>query len=136
MRTLPTNMPIVYTDGSCLADLSGGWAFVVTVNGVLIATVRGREIDTTNNRMELTAVIEALAFVRDDVTIRSDSMVTLNGARGTWKRNANKDLWSRLDEVMAGRKGLITTFEHVKAHAGDVFNEMADRLAGTVHDQN
>jgi ribonuclease HI len=88
----------------------------------------GGDSKTTNNRMELTAAIEALRLLPDGtpVLLRSDSQYLVNTINLRWKRNANADLWKQLDEEMSRRK---VRFEWVRGHAGDVLNDRADRLA-------
>ena len=100
-----SNIPKIYTDGSCLmipgADNGGrgGWAFTVLENGEQWSCC-GNESCTTNNRMELTAVIEALNFIQgNEYEIYTDSQLTMNCATGSWKRKANLDLWEKYDKV-------------------------------------
>ena len=83
---------------------------------------------STNNTMELTAVIEALSCVAFglECKIFSDSMLVINCATGKWKRKANLDLWKRYDSVVSGKKVI---FEYVKAHNGNYYNEKVDKLA-------
>jgi len=118
----------IYTDGSCLDNPGrGGWGAVIEENGVK-RTIAGREESTTNNRMEMTAVIKGLEAVpeRSDVTILSDSQYVVNTMTRNWKRNANQDLWAKLDAVSADRR---VTWKWVRGHAGNPGNEEADALA-------
>ena len=129
-----------YTDGACSGNPGpGGW-------GVLILSdpptrLRGGEAATTNNRMELTAAIEALAAHPPGTALRvyTDSQYVKNGVTQWvhgWKRNGwktaarkpvkNQDLWQRLDGLAAER---AVEWAWVKGHAGDPGNEEADRLA-------
>ena len=138
----------IYTDGACRGNQSannkGGWGFILT--DTTTGKVRhrwGHEADTTNNRMEMTAAIRALYAIRNrertEVTIYSDSNLMVKGmnewltgwkAKG-WKTASkkpveNKGLWVQLDELSAGHD---VTWCHVRGHAGDVGNELADKLA-------
>ena len=130
----------IYTDGSCLKnpDGPGGWAFCYIPEkleklGKLeskVIIVSDGEKSTTNNRMELTAVIEALRFIGDDVKteykIYTDSQLTIKCATGIWKRNKNLDLWKLYDKYSKGKK---LNFEWVKGHSGNTYNELVDQAA-------
>lgn len=136
-------MLIIYTDGSCLGNPGpGGWAFVAT-DGINTAERSGGEANTTNNRMELTAVIRALSAARrhSEVELHTDSQYVKNGMQSwikNWKSNnwrtrdrkpvKNKDLWIQLDEL-AGQ--IKINWHWVKGHAGEEFNERCDELART-----
>lgn len=135
---------VIYTDGSCLKNPAGpgGWAFVAkeTATGKVTQRADGAA-STTNNRMELTAVIEALAFTPAGslVELHSDSQYITNGItkwvpgwkkRG-WKRAGDKpvlnlDLWQRLDALNAERQ---VAWHWVKGHANIRLNERCDVLA-------
>ena len=131
----------IWTDGSCLGNPGpGGWAFIAT-NGKEIAERSGGESDTTNNRMELTAVIKALTAAKkhDALEIHTDSQYVKNGMDKwvkQWKNNnwknaekkpvKNKELWQQLDEL-AQTKNI--TWVWVKGHAGQEMNERCDELA-------
>jgi ribonuclease HI len=120
---------IIYTDGSSIPNPGeGGWAFVALNYKEREWHVSGGEISTTNNKMELQAVIEALIFTRDkkEYTIYSDSMYVINCAKGKWARKKNKDRWAQYDKVSSGK---IITWMWVKAHNGDKYNEIVDSLA-------
>ncbi len=139
MRTIE-----VYTDGGCHGNPGpGGWAFVV-VDENRNTERFGAEAETTNNRMELTAVIEALQFCNrhfaNAVAIRlhTDSQYVKNGITDwieRWRRNGwrtaakkavkNQDLWRRLDELNAA---VGPTWSWVRGHAGDPLNERCDEL--------
>jgi len=124
----------VYTDGSCLGNPGfGGWACVFE-DGTKMC---GGETHTTNNRMELTAVIRALEK-NSHVKVVTDSKYVKDGIEKWihgWKQNdwktssggdvKNQDLWTRLDELVS----FTTQWEWVKAHNGDTLNEIADSLA-------
>ena len=118
----------IYTDGSCLKNPGGkgGWAFVLLENDEEIY-VSGGESSTTNNRMELVAVIEALKFVKNNnYNIFSDSKLTINCAQNIWKRKANLDLWQEYDSVSKNKKII---WYWVRSHNGNKYNELVDKLA-------
>ena len=118
----------IYTDGSSLGNPGpGGWAAVVVGDGAK-RSVHGRHDRTTNNRMEILAVIEGLKAVpkSSEVMVHSDSQYVVNTMTRNWKRNANRDLWERLDAELAGR---TVGWRWVPAHVGVPLNEEADRLA-------
>ncbi len=118
----------VFTDGSCLGNPGrGGWAAIVRMDGEE-RELQGRAPRTTNNRMEMTAVIEGLASVPQgaQVTVYSDSQYVVNTMTRNWKRRKNQDLWSKLDMETAARQ---VTWEWIRGHAGHPMNERADRLA-------
>lgn len=118
----------VYTDGACIGNPGpGGWAAIVVDNGT-IRMLSGGNRSTTNNRMEITAVIEGLKAVPEssDVTVFSDSQYVVFTMTRGWKRNRNHDLWEVLDDLVSKRK---VYWEWVRGHVGHPLNEMADRLA-------
>lgn len=144
---MPTDLPevIIYTDGSCLGNPGpGGWAAVMLWRGVEKELV-GCAPATTNNRMEMTAVIEALRALKKKchITVYTDSKYVMNGATiwmANWKKNGwktaaknkpveNEDLWRELD-IQLNRHHV--KFEWVKGHAGDPLNERVDKLAREV----
>jgi cyclic pyranopterin phosphate synthase len=88
----------------------------------------GGDPQTTNNRMEMTAVIQGLdqTPVGSEVLITSDSSYVINTMTKGWKRKVNQDLWSEMDRAVGERR---VTWQWVKGHAGHPENERADRLA-------
>ncbi len=127
-RPHPEPQILVYADGSCLGNPGpGGWG-VVIVGPDGKHEYSGSDPRTTNNRMEMTAAIEGLRQLPAGarVLLRSDSQYLVKSINFGWKRNANVDLWSDLDEEIARRR---VRFEWVRGHAGDRLNERADRLA-------
>ena len=131
----------IYTDGACKGNPGrGGWGAWLSVGGHE-KELWGGEALTTNNRMELTAVIEALAALKrhSDVVLYTDSQYVRQGIT-TWIHNWKKrgwktadhkpvkniDLWQRLDQLAATHK---VQWRWVKGHAGDPGNERADALA-------
>ena len=118
----------IYTDGSCIGNPGpGGWAAIVVEDGQERA-IHGEAEKTTNNRMELFAVIMGLRAVRRsaEVTVFSDSQYVVNTMTRNWKRNVNLDLWERLDQEVAKRR---VKWQWVRGHAGNPLNEKADALA-------
>lgn len=132
---------IIHTDGACKGNPGpGGWGALLQYGGHF-RRLKGGERQTTNNRMELTAAIEALKALREpcQVTLHTDSVYVMQGltqwlpgwkARG-WrtadkKPVKNQDLWQLLD-AEAGRHRI--DWRWVKGHNGDPGNEEADRLA-------
>ena len=128
------NYFIVYTDGSCIPNPgSGGWAYEVRNSmDEIIDSSSGFDKNTTNNRMELTAVIKSLQsdYIKSNsvVTIRSDSQLIINTMNKNWKKKENTDLWNDLDEYKKS-KNLRCEWEWVKAHAGIEGNENVDQKA-------
>ena len=133
----------IHTDGACKGNPGpGGWGALMR-SGENVREIFGGELDTTNNRMELTAVIEAfLALKRPcKVTLYLDSEYVRKGitewihgwkAKG-WRTAAkqpvkNADLWQKLDALVAN-SGHQIEWRWVKGHAGDPGNERADALA-------
>ena len=131
----------IHTDGACSGNPGpGGWAYCVSVSPLPL-TFSGGNPNTTNNRMELTAVIEALKSLSAPgyVKIYTDSMYVCQGTQEwlpKWKKNgwktstratvANKDLWVQLDELIQIHR---VEFVWVKGHAGCMENEICDTLA-------
>ena len=131
----------IWTDGACSGNPGpGGWGAVLRY-GAHEKELKGGEPLTTNNRMELTAAIEALESLKRPcaVSLHTDSQYLRGGVTAWltgWKRNGwrtagrkpvkNEDLWRRLDAA-AGRHHVEWIW--VKGHAGDEHNERADRLA-------
>lgn len=118
----------VFTDGACdTRSRRGGWAAVV-VDGTAKRAMSGHEDDTTNNRMEILAAIKGLEAVPlgARVTVYSDSQYLVNTMTRGWRRQANLDLWARLDQEVARRQ---VSWEWVRGHAGHPGNEEANVLA-------
>lgn len=119
-------MSIVYTDGSSSPNPGpGGWGFVLVTEKYDICA-SGRSDFSTNNKMELQAVIEAIKYVEGDIIIHTDSLLTMNCAQKIWKRKCNLDMWKIYDRIVKDRK---IKFVKVLAHSGDYYNELADKLA-------
>lgn len=132
----------IYTDGACSGNPgAGGWGALLRWKDVE-KELSGAEEDTTNNRMEMTAVIEALQALKRpcNITLYTDSKYVMNGINEwlpNWKKNnwktANKktavknvDLWQKLDELIAQHE---IRWVWVKGHNGNEDNERVDELA-------
>ena len=140
----------IYTDGSCLgngkANACGGWAAILTYcdrkSQVHRKEYCGGKVGTTNNRMELTSVIEAIRRLKEpcEITLTSDSKYVIDGlskgwasswrARG-WKKSdgskaLNPDLW---DELLNLCERHTISYVWVKGHAGHPYNERCDEMA-------
>lgn len=132
---------IAYTDGCCLKNPGpGGWGALITQEGNSVEICGGEKL-TTNNRMEMQAVVEVLSRFDSStkVSIYTDSQYVKNGITSwvqKWKANGwrtsdkkpvkNQDLWERLDELCSAGH---VTFHWVRGHNGDPGNERADALA-------
>jgi ribonuclease HI len=133
---------IIYTDGACSGNPGpGGWGAVL-ISGDHRKELNGGEAETTNNRMELMAAIEALNALTkapSEVALYTDSNYVKGGITGwihNWKRNGwktankkpvkNADLWQALDEATNRHN---VSWHWVKGHAGHPENERADELA-------
>ena len=132
---------LIFTDGACKGNPGpGGWGAILRL-GSQEKELWGGARETTNNRMELTAVIQALAALKRPVIgqVYSDSQYVLKGIREWihgWKRNGwrtsdkkpvkNVDLWQELDRLVAPHQ---LEWHWVKGHAGHPENERADALA-------
>lgn len=131
----------IHTDGACRGNPGvGGWGAILRYN-TSEKEICGGELETTNNRMEMMAVIEALRSLKEsaEVLLISDSQYVLKGVnewmpnwkkRG-WKTAARKpvknvDLWQQLDQLIIQHQ---IEWQWVKGHSGDPGNERADQLA-------
>ena len=128
-----------YTDGACrTTDKTGGWCYILVKNDKQIALDFGPVDDTTNNRMEAQACIEALNFCAEngikEVTIITDSQYVIGTASQGWKRNTNQDILGQLDESIGNMDKVV--WKHVKGHAGDKWNEKCDAFAVTASNYN
>ena len=132
----------IYTDGACSGNPGpGGWGAILRYNGAE-KELSGSQAETTNNRMELTAVISALGALKEpcEVTVYTDSKYVCDAiTKGwvySWKRNGwkkadkkpalNSDLWEQMLTLLKTHK---TEFVWLKGHAGHPENERCDRLA-------
>ncbi len=136
---------MIYTDGACSGNPGpGGWAAILQSDG-REKEISGSAPETTNNRMELTAAIEALRALKTkpcEVILYSDSAYLVNafkqGWLSSWKKNgwkrgqrknepvSNSDLWKELDNLQSQHN---VTWKKVEGHAGNELNERVDQLA-------
>ena len=132
----------IYTDGACSGNPGkGGWAAIIIDSNLGQSSISGSESNTTNNRMELMATIMALKKIKNktEVTIYTDSKYVKDGITDwikKWKLNnwknsknkpvKNKDLWVKLDNSC---QKLKVNWKWVKAHAGNKYNNLVDKLA-------
>ena len=131
----------IYTDGACSGNPGkGGWGAVIIDKNESIEKISGSSSNTTNNRMELTAVIESIKYCKNgELSIFTDSKYVKDGIENwikNWKKNGwktankqdvkNKDLWLQLDELNNQKK---IQWNWVKGHAENTYNNMADELA-------
>ena len=134
----------IYTDGACSGNPGkGGWGAVLVYKGAE-KEISGAEKQTTNNRMELTAVIKALQLLKEpcEVNLTTDSKYVCDAVNKGWvygwkkkgwiksdkKPALNVDLWEELLEQI---KIHDVTFNWVKGHKGHPYNERCDKLAGS-----
>ena len=132
----------IYTDGACRGNPGrGGWGAVLVYKGVE-KELSGGEPMTTNNRMELSAVIAALSALREpcEITLTSDSKYVVDAVTKGWAKSwqargwvkpdkspaLNPDLWEKLLKLLDYHD---VTFVWVKGHAGHPYNERCDKLA-------
>ncbi len=129
---------VVYTDGACQGNPGpGGWAWAIPNGGRYAA---GPAVHTTNQRMEIQAVLEAVRAIDGPIAVVSDSTYVVNCFRDKWwvgwlrrgwvnsakKPVANRDLWEPLIDAVKDRD---VTFAWVKGHSGDLMNDFVDQLA-------
>ena len=123
------NASIAWTDGACEPNPgAGGWG--VMIEGAEPIEAFGGEADTTNNRMELRAIVEAVQHSKrlKPLIVCTDSQLCVLCAVGRWKRKTNLDLWLALDRAVFGM-GALVAFEWWRGHCGTPGNERADELA-------
>ena len=140
MSEPPKHHVVIYTDGGCSPNPGpGGWAAIL-ITGAHQKELKGGELHTTNNRMELMAAISALEALKQPcvVDMNTDSQYVRDGIMkyiNNWKRNGwrtaskepvkNVDLWRRLDAVAQTQ---TVHWHWVKGHSGDHYNDRADEL--------
>ena len=139
---MPKQKVILYTDGACSGNPGpGGWGAILTCGGHE-KELCGGEPQTTNNRMELTAVIEGLSALKQpcEVTVVTDSKYVVDAIQKGWARGwklrgwmrsnkepaLNPDLWEKLLDLIDRHE---VSFQWVKGHAGHPQNERCDRMA-------
>jgi ribonuclease HI len=132
---------IIYTDGSCLGNPGkGGWGAILQF-GAHTKEISGGALDTTNNRMEMQAAIEAFNALKEpcEIEIYTDSTYVMKGVTEwmrAWKNNGwknaerkpvkNADLWAEMDVAITRHK---INWHWVKGHNGHEMNEKVDKLA-------
>lgn len=146
----------IYTDGACKNNPGkGGWAFIMVNNSGVVLKRSAHVVQTTNNRMELCAVLEAIKYLEtvngfsngDTYNVFVDSKYVYDGVtswmtqwkKRDWKTSNNKqvlnlDLWKELDYFSTQYKNNLK-WNWVKAHAGNVYNEIVDKLASDAAEQ-
>ena len=139
----------VYTDGACAGNPGiGGWGVVILIDGCEPKHINGGSNNTTNNKMELTAAIEALKYFKKNSSINlfTDSKYVKDGIESwivNWKKNGwktaskkpvkNKMLWVELDNQIARHS---INWQWIKGHLGHIHNEQADYLARRFIEEN
>jgi len=139
----------VYTDGACSGNPGiGGWGVVILVDSCKPIHLNGGSINTTNNKMELTAAIEALKYFKKNSSINlfTDSKYVKEGIESwivNWKKNGwktaskkpvkNKMLWVELDSQLVRHS---INWQWIKGHLGHIHNEQADYLARRFIEEN
>lgn len=133
----------IYTDGSCKCNPGpGGWGAILVYKGVE-KELCGGEANTTNNRMELMAVIMALQALKEspcDITLTSDSKYVIDGLSKGWAQSWREKGWKKADKSPALNSDLWETllnevvkhqitYVWVKGHAGHTYNEKCDQMA-------
>lgn len=119
---------IAYTDGGCQNTSvygEGGSAYLIIHRGEVVKTASKGFLYTTNNRMEMLAIISAVCSVPEgsDLTVYSDSKYAINVFSGIWKPKKNRDLIIKYNERVK-----TVCFRWVKGHNGDKYNEMVDSM--------
>lgn len=119
----------LYTDGACSGNPGiGGWASIMIFEDGSELKFSGGCLHTTNNRMEMASVIEALQFltIPHEVDIYTDSQYVVKTMTEGWKRNKNLDLWEGLDGLADKH---VLRFHWVEGHSGNLYNERCDAMA-------
>ena len=141
---MPKDSVIIYTDGACSPNPGiGGWgAVLISIEHNLRTEISGSEVESTNNRMEITAAIKALEALKKNciVELYTDSSYVKNAFEKNWIKNwlnngwkgkgrkaiANKDLWLQLLKQTQKHE---VSWHWVKGHSGDFENDRCDELA-------
>ena len=137
-----SNKFVIYTDGACIGNPGkGGWGAIIFDDSSKKIVLSGSEEYTTNNKMELTATIKALKYLKhkSNITIFTDSKYVIDGINNwilKWKHNnwktankkevKNKELWLDLYKCISFHS---VDWKWVKGHSGDPFNEEVDKIA-------
>lgn len=127
---------LIYTDGSCLGNPGFGGYGAIILDGEKEIILKDGEEKTTNNRMELRGIIEALRWTSGNCTatqvhIFSDSSLMIQSITKGWKRKKNLDLWKEFDELneKVWSKKNTVTWNWVKGHSTDKYNQRVDKIA-------
>ena len=130
---------IIYADGACrgnqFTENIGAYGIVLLYKGQM-KTLKQAFKNTTNNKMEIIAIIEALKAVKNYdlyTEVYTDSQYVVCTLNDGWKRNKNIELWNELDELISRFKCI--KFIKVKGHDGDTYNELADSLCNQAMDE-
>lgn len=130
---------IIYADGACrgnqFTENIGAYGIVLLYKGYM-KTLKQAFKNTTNNKMEIIAIIEALKVVKNYdlyTEVYTDSQYVVCTLNDGWKRNKNIELWNELDELISRFKCI--KFIKVKGHDGDTYNELADSLCNQAIDE-
>lgn len=132
----------IYTDGACKGNPGkGGWCAIL-IHEKKTKTISGNKKETTNQEMELTAILKALKAIKkndQEIEIYSDSKYAIDGItswiyswiKNDWKNSAKKDVVHKeiWQEIYKESKKHFISWKHVKAHNGNYYNEMADKGA-------
>ena len=147
MNTPPEKRLIIFTDGSSLGNPGpGGWGALIVYQELdEVIELGGTKLQTTNNEMELAAIVSALSYAEmntEPITLYTDSQYAINGCTKWmygWKKNGwitaqkepvkNKALWEQLYELIEKRGKESITWEHVRGHVGVPGNERVDDIA-------
>lgn len=125
----------IFSDGSCIGNPGpGGWASLIKKNNEPkpFIILKGKEIRTTNNRMEMIGVIEALRYIHEndlqlhDFKLYTDSNLIVQTINKGWKRKANLDLWEEMDKL---NEELSVEFIWIRGHNKNKWNEKCDSIA-------
>jgi len=130
----------IYIDGSCLVHESkqGSYCGVILKDGNIFKIIAGSQKKTTNNRMEMFAAIASLNFMTNiknikKIIIYSDSRLLVNTLIKNWNRNANKDLWTKLDYI---RREFNIEWKWIKGHSNTKYNNLADNICTKIYEDN
>lgn len=130
----------IYSDGSCINNPGvGAWATILEYNGVE-KVLSGYDLNTTNNKMELTGVISGIKALKEPciINVYTDSKYVVDAFEKHWIENwvnsgilkrKNGELWAQLLEVS---KTHIVHYHWLKGHAGHTYNERCDKIASTL----
>jgi len=124
----------LFTDGSCLGNPGpGGFCAVIKKDNTITKIIKGGAPSTTNNRMEMSAIIAGLYFLHKNLPairtckVYSDSSLVISTLNDGWKRKKNLDLWEKLDHLVKLFDRI--SWKWIKGHAGHPENTLADKTA-------